>query len=94
MEGRLSDADDVPSPDENEQGDYGVQRPRGKPGPSPKKKGKPKAPKRTRVTKAGDARDTSTRKSKKAQINGDASNTNKIPQDFKINSDNPLFSAC
>ena len=71
-----------------------MQKPRGKPAPSPKKKGKPKAPKRTRVTKAGDARDTSARKSKKSQANGDASNTNKIPQDFKINTDNPLFSAC
>ncbi|KAH9996308.1 hypothetical protein BJV77DRAFT_175068 [Russula vinacea] len=93
VEGRLSDADDLPSPDENEQADYGVQKPRGKPAPSPKKKGKPKAPKRTRVTKAGDARDTSARKSKKSQANGDASNTNKIPQDFKINTDNPLFNA-
>jgi hypothetical protein len=94
VEGRLSDADDLPSPDENEQGDYGAQKFRGKPGPPPKKKGRPKAPKRTRVTKAGDAKDTSARKSKRPQANGDASNTNKIPQDFKINTDNPLFSAC
>ncbi|KAN0109540.1 hypothetical protein V8E52_009183 [Russula decolorans] len=57
------------------------------------KKGRPKAPKRTRVAKAGDAKDSSSRKSKRPQANGDASYTNKIPQDFKINTDNPLFNA-
>ncbi|KAI0301249.1 hypothetical protein BC826DRAFT_1155978 [Russula brevipes] len=90
---RLSDADDLPSPDENEQGDYGAQKPRGRPTAPPKKKGRPKAPKRTRISKPGDVRDASTRKSKKSQANGDASNANKIPQDFKINTDNPLFNA-
>ncbi|KAI9513450.1 hypothetical protein F5148DRAFT_1273088 [Russula earlei] len=92
-EGHLSDPDDPPSPDENEQGDYGAQKPRGKPVAPPKKKGKTKAPKRTRVAKAGDVREASARKSKKSQTNGDALNANKIPRDFKINTDNALFNA-
>jgi hypothetical protein len=90
----LSDADDVPSPDENEQDDHGAQKLRGKPPGATKKKAKSKAPKRTRVTKPGESREPSSRKSKKQQANGDASNANKIPQDFKINTDNALFSAC
>lgn len=89
-----SDEDDVQSPDEHEQADYRAQKLRGKGAGPPKKKGKPKAPKRTRVIKVGDARETSARKSKKPQANGDASNVNKVPQDFKINTDNALFSAC
>ena len=94
IEPHLSDPEDVPSPDENEQDDHGAQKPRGKPpGPS-KKKTKSKAPKRTRVTKPGESREPSSRKSKKHQVNGDASNANKISQDFKINTDNALFSAC
>ena len=90
-----SDADDVPSPDEHEHTDYRAQTLRGSKGAGlPKKRGKPKAPKRTRVVKTGDAKETSARRSKKPQANGDASNVNKVPQDFKINTDNPLFSAC
>jgi|SRR5712671_6883365 len=92
VEGHLSDAGDPPSPDENEQGDYGAQKPRGKPLAPPKKKGKTKPLKRTRVTKPRDAREASARKSNKSRTNGDASNANRIPQDFKINTDNPLFS--
>lgn len=92
VERHLSDADDVPSPDENEREDYGAQRFRGKPPGQAKKKAKSKPPKRTRVTKAGESREASSRKSKKNQVNGDALNTNKIPQDFKINTDNALFS--
>jgi len=92
-ERRLSDADDVPSPDENEHGNYGTQKSRGKPAALAKKRGKPKTTKRTRVAKDGELKEPS-RKSKKAQTNGDASNANKIPQDFKINTDNPLFSTC
>lgn len=88
-----SDADDVPSPDENEHESYGAQKPRGKPATLAKKRSKPKATKRTRVAKDGELKEPS-RKSKKAQINGDASNANKISQDFKINTDNPLFSTC
>ncbi|KAH9035024.1 hypothetical protein EDB85DRAFT_1945370 [Lactarius pseudohatsudake] len=88
----FSDADDVPSPDENEHENYGAQKPRGKPATLIKKKGKPKTTKRTRVAKDGELREPS-RKSKKAQTNGDASNTNKVPQDFKINTDNALFNA-
>lgn len=94
IEEHISDADDPPSLDENEQGDYGAQKPRGKLTGPPKKRGRPKAPKRTRVIKTGDLRETSVRKSKKSQANGDASNANKTPQDFKINTDNALFSAC
>jgi hypothetical protein len=92
-EGHLSDPGDPPSPDENEQGDYGAQKPRGRPVAPPKKKGKTKPLKRTRVTKPGDAREASARKLNKSQTNGDASNANRIPQDFKINTDNALFSA-
>ncbi|KAN0139259.1 hypothetical protein V8E53_002760 [Lactarius tabidus] len=91
-EPRLSDADDVPSPDENEHESYGAQKSRGKPATLAKKKGKPRAGKRTRVAKDGELKETS-RKSKKAQANGHASNANKIPQDFKINTDNALFNA-
>lgn len=89
-----SDPDDLPSPDEHEHTDYRAQILRGKGAGPPKKRGKPKAPRRTRVIKTGDAKETSARKSKKPQANGDASNVNKVPQDFKINTDNPLFSAC
>lgn len=92
-ERRLSDAEDVPSPDENEHENYGAQKPKGKPATLAKKRGKPKTAKRTRVAKDGELKEPS-RKSKKVQINGDASNANKIPQDFKINTDNPLFSTC
>jgi cohesin complex subunit SA-1/2 len=94
VERHLSDLDDVPSPDENEQDDHGAQKPRGKPPGPTKKKTKSKAPKRTRVIKPGESREPSSRKSKKHQTNGDASIANKIPQDFKINTDNALFSAC
>lgn len=90
-EPRLSDADDVPSPDENEHEGYGAQKSRGKPATLAKKKVKPKPGKRTRVARDGELKETS-RKSKKAQTNGHASNANKIPQDFKINTDNALFS--
>jgi hypothetical protein len=93
VERQLSDLDDVLSPDENEQDDHGAQKPRGKPGPT-KKKTKSKAPRRTRVTKPSESREPSSRKSKKHQANGDASIANKIPQDFRINTDNALFSAC
>ncbi|KAH8981938.1 hypothetical protein EDB86DRAFT_2973582 [Lactarius hatsudake] len=91
-ERHFSDVDDVPSPDENEHENYGAQKPRGKPAVWIKKRGKPKTTKRTRVAKDGELREPS-RKSKKAQTNGDASNTNKVPQDFKINTDNALFNA-
>ncbi|KAH8990784.1 hypothetical protein EDB92DRAFT_1935195 [Lactarius akahatsu] len=91
-ERHFSDVDDAPSPDENEHENYGAQKPRGKPAALTKKRGKPKTTKRTRVAKDGELREPS-RKSKKAQINGDASNTNKVPQDFKINTDNALFNA-
>ncbi|KAH9974267.1 hypothetical protein BGW80DRAFT_1436857 [Lactifluus volemus] len=93
VERHLSDLDDVPSPDENEQDDHGAQKPRGKPPGPTKKKTKSKAPKRTRVTKPGESREPSSRKPKKHQTNGDASIANKIPQDFKINTDNALFNA-
>ena len=92
-ERHLSDADDVSSPDENEHESYGAQKSRGKPATLAKKKANPKAGKRTRVAKDRELKDPS-RKSKKAQANGHASNANKIPQDFKINSDNALFSTC
>ena len=88
-----SDADDITSPDEHEQTDHRVQKLRGKAAGPHKKRGKSNAPKRTRA-KAADARETSVRKLKKPQANGDASIANKVPQDFKINSDNALFSAC
>ncbi|KAH9077661.1 hypothetical protein EDB83DRAFT_2548692 [Lactarius deliciosus] len=91
-ERHFSDADDVPSPDENEHENYGAQKPRGKPTATIKKRVKPKTTKRTRVAKDGELREPS-RKSKKGQTNGDASNTNKVPQDFKINTDNALFNA-
>ena len=95
VEGHLSsDADDLTSPDEHEEPDRRVQKLRGRAAGPLKGKGKSNAPKRTRVIKAGDTRETSGRKSKKSQANGDASNANKVPQDFKINTDNPLFSAC
>jgi len=95
VEGYLSsDADDVTSPDEHEQTDHRAQKLRGKAAGPHKKRGKSNAPKRTRVIKAADARETSVRKSKKSQANGDASIANKVPRDFKINSDNALFSAC
>jgi cohesin complex subunit SA-1/2 len=91
---RLSDADDVSSPDENEHENYGAQKPpKAKPATLSKKRSKPKATRRTRVAKDGELKEPS-RKSKKPQTNGDASNANKIPQDFKINTDNPLFSTC
>src|SRR6266404_2997894 len=92
-ERRLSDADDVPSPDENEYESYGARKSRGMPSTSAKKRGKQKTVKRTRVAKDGEPKETS-RKPKKAQMNGDASNANKISQDFKINTDNALFSTC
>ncbi|KAH9064622.1 hypothetical protein EDB87DRAFT_1804088 [Lactarius vividus] len=91
-ERRFSDADDVPSPDENEHENYGAQKPRGKPAVLTRKRGKPKTTKRTRVAKDGELMEPS-RKSKKAQTNGDASNSNRVPQDFKINTDNALFNA-
>lgn len=88
----LSDTDDAPSPDENEHENYGAQKLRGKPAALAKRRGKPKTAKRTRLGKDGEPKEPS-RKSKKAHTNGDASNANKMPQDFKINSDNPLFNA-
>ena len=95
VEGHLSsDADDATSPDEDEQTDHRAQKLRGKATGPPKRKGKSNAPKRTRVIKASGGKETSVRKSKKSQVNGDASIANKVPQDFKINTDNPLFSAC
>ncbi|KAI0299424.1 hypothetical protein B0F90DRAFT_1728578 [Multifurca ochricompacta] len=57
-ERRISDADDAPSPDENELEDYGLQKLRVKPAAPTKKKTKPKASKRTRATNAGELKES------------------------------------